>query len=312
MVATQMVGQIVEITKPGYILKKSFGFLEIFSHGERIGKIPLDDILTIIVSIPGCSISTVLIDELCKRNIPLVICGQNFMPTSITLALNGYSRQHGVMHSQIELKQPRKKRAWQKIVKIKILNQARVLSNVGMSNSQLNRLAKQVKSGDLENCEAQAARYYWQKLFGSNFRRRKESGGLNSALNYSYAIIRACVARGVVAAGLHPTFGIHHKNPTNAFNLVDDIMEPFRPIADYMIWRIGDEELSDLDAESKAKLTSITTQKIPLVLDNSFVEETPLSLASVKVCKSFADFCLGKNSQILLPSTPKPLDYIIP
>ena len=307
-----MIGQIIEITKPGYSLKKSYGFFEIFSQDEQVGKIPLDDILTVIVSVPGCSISTALINELCNRNIPLVICGQNFLPTSITIALNGYSRQHGVMHSQTKLKQPRKNQAWKKIVKAKIINQAKVLSNVGKNDAQLNRLAKQVKSGDRENCEAQAARYYWQKLFGSDFRRRHDSDGLNSALNYSYAIVRSCIARAVVATGLHPTLGIHHKNPTNAFNLVDDIMEPFRPIADYMVWRIGSEELAELDTSIKAKLASITTQKIPLLIENTFEEESPLSLASVKVCKSFADYCLGKTSKMLLPSTPKPLDYIIP
>ena len=143
-----MVGQIVEITKPGQNLKKSYGFLDVHAGDDRLGRVPLDDIITVVISVPGCSISTVLIDELCKRNIPLVICGNNFLPCSITMPVAGYSRQFQVMHNQINLKLPQKKRAWQKIVRAKISNQAKVLSNIGEDSAQLARLAKIVQSGE--------------------------------------------------------------------------------------------------------------------------------------------------------------------
>ena len=304
-----MVGQIVEITKPGQNLKKSYGFLDVHAGDDRLGRVPLDDIVTVVISVPGCSISTVLIDELCKRNIPLVICGNNYLPCSITMPVAGYSRQFQVMHNQINLKLPQKKRAWQKIVRAKISNQAKVLSNIGEDSAQLARLAKIVQSGDKGNIEAQAARHYWQKLFGRQFRRRQNSTGLNSALNYAYAIVRACTARGIVAAGLHPTFSVHHRNPTNALNLVDDFVEPFRPIVDYMIWRIGEDKLKELSPEIKLKLASVTALKIPIKLGKEIMDESPMSLATVKICRSFASYCNGSSNDFFVPELPNPMDY---
>jgi len=263
----------------------------------------------VIVSVPGCSLSTVLIDELCKRNIPLVISGQNFLPCNFTVPVEGYSKQYKVMTAQVGLSAARRKRAWQQVVRNKISNQAKVLSYIGQSDAPLRHLVKRVKSGDKENCEAQAARIYWQKLFGNQFRRRKEDAGLNSALNYAYTIVRSCTARGVVAAGLHPTFSMNHKNPKNAFNLVDDLMEPFRPVADYMIWCIRNESLDQLRSEMKAYLAALVSLRIYLEGANDSSETSPLSLAAVKMCKSFADYCLHDNDIILKPDLPKPLDF---
>ncbi len=305
-----MVGQIVEITKSGQSLKKTYGFLDVYAGQDRAGRVPLDDIITVVISVPGCSISTVLINELCKRNIPLVICGANFLPCSFTLPVTGYSRQFQVMHTQINLTRPQKKRAWQKIVRAKISNQAKVLSNVGEDSAQLERLAKNVQSGDKGNLEAQAARYYWQKLFGRQFRRKQNAPGLNSALNYAYTVVRACTARGIVAAGLHPTFSIHHRNPTNAFNLVDDFVEPFRPIVDYMIWRIGENSMKELNSDMKLKLASITALKIPMKLGKDVTDESPMSLATIKICRSFANYCDGRSRDFLVPELPTPKDYL--
>ncbi len=305
-----MVGQIVEITKPGQSLKKFYGFLDVRASGESAGRVPLDDIVTVIISVPGCSISTVLIHELCKRNIPLVICGENFLPSSFTLPVVGYGRQFQVMQAQINLKLPQKKRAWQQIVRAKINNQAKVLSNIGEDSTQLERFAKNVQSGDKGNLEAQAARYYWQRLFGRQFRRRQDSAGINSALNYAYTIVRACTARSVVAAGLHPTLGIQHRSPTNPMNLVDDLVEPFRPIVDYMVWNIGEDKLRELSPDMKLKLASITTLRIPIKLGKKVTDESPLSLASVKICKSFANYCDASSKELLVPDLPGPMDYL--
>ena len=295
-----MPDQIVEIANQGCWLNKKRGFLEVHKSGEKIGSVSLDDIVAVIVSVQGASISTVLIDELCKKNIPLVICGSDFLPTSLTLSISGYGRQFQVMHSQMYLSEPRRKRAWQKIVQSKIGNQARVLDYFGRSNVRLSTLAKKVQSGDPNNCEAQAARIYWQELFGSDFRRDRSVEGINSALNYSYAIVRACVARGLVAAGLHPSFSVHHKNPQNPLNLVDDFIEPFRPLADMQVHSIVQNEVFDLTPSLKAKLAVITS--MVLSLDG---ECSPLSLACVKVARSFANYIMRKTDNFLLPEVTK-------
>ena len=298
-----MADQIVEITQPGYWLNKSRGFLEVHSQGSEVGKVPLDDILAVIVSVPGCSISTVLIDQLCQRNIPLVICGANFLPSSFVWPAEGYGRQFQVMAAQVELSVPRRKRAWQKVVQAKIGNQAMLLEQVGENGSDLTRLARKVKSGDPENCEAQAARLYWQLLFGKSFRRDRDSPGRNAALNYTYAVVRACVARGVCSAGLHPSLSLHHKNPRNPYNLVDDLIEPFRPIADFLVWHMDEDEVAELVPETKSKLASITASLVPVGQDVS-----PLSLAAARTCRSYAHYCQGNSDDLLLPAFPRPLE----
>ena len=125
-----MADQIVEITQPHYRLSKSRGFLHVYDGKKRIGQVSLDDILAVIISVPGCSISTVLIDHLSQKNIPLVICGSNYLPTSFTLPTRGFGRQFQIMRSQVELSEPKRKRAWKKVVQAKIGNQAQLLSSI--------------------------------------------------------------------------------------------------------------------------------------------------------------------------------------
>lgn len=298
-----MVGQIVEITDPGHWLGKHRGFLEVRRDGKKLGQVSLDDIAAVIISVPGCAVSTNLLDQLAYRNIPIVTCGQNYMPSSWILPLQSHNRQFQVMQAQAALSEPKRKRAWQAIVKAKIINQADVLDRTGKSNARLLRLAEKVRSGDPENCEAQAARAYWQMLFGADFRRDREAPGLNSALNYAYAVIRAAVARGLVAAGLHPSFSLHHKNPQNPFNLVDDLIEPFRPIVDYILWTKHKDGIGDLNVETKSDLASIITVPLPVSEESS-----PLSVVAVKSGRSLAAYMLGETDTLLLPVLPNPLD----
>lgn len=298
-----MVGQIVEITNPGHWLNKARGFMEVHHDGEKLGQVALDDLSAVIIAVPGCSISTNLLEHLAQRNIPLVTCGQNYLPASWTLPVQGHTRQFQVMRAQASLSERKRKRAWQAIVKAKISNQAEVLRRAGKADTRLRRLAKNVRSGDPDNHEAQAARAYWQELFGTSFRRDREAGGTNAALNYSYAVLRACVARGVCGAGLHPSFSLHHKNPQNPFNLVDDLIEPFRPIADYALWQKYKSNITELDIETKSGLAAITALPLPLA-----VEKSPVSIVAAKTGRSLAAYCLGETDELVLPPLPDPLD----
>jgi len=207
------------------------------------------------------------------------------------------------MRAQVALSEPRRKRAWQRIVRSKIENQAEVLLRAGHNNRQLLSMVNKVRSGDPDNYEAQAARFYWQRLFGTDFRRDPNAGGLNTALNYCYAVVRACVARGVSSAGLHPSFSLHHKNPQNPLNLVDDLMEPFRPVADYVLWLetcdVGEGTYGELTSEIKASLAAVASIVLPIGKGSS-----PLSLAAAKMCRSFADYCLGSGVDLHTPCMP--------
>ena len=300
-----MVGQVVEITDPGHWLKKSRGFLQVHRSGENVGQVALDDILTVLISVPGCAISSVLLDHLAQRNIPLVICGQNYLPSSWTLPVQGTMHQFQVMQAQAALSEPRRKRIWQRIVRAKIGNQAELLQRAGEPNQILLRMISKVRSGDPDNLEAQAARAYWQRLLGSEFRRNRDSDGLNAALNYGYTVLRACIARAVVGAGLHPTFSVHHKNPRNPMNLVDDLVEPFRPIADHLVWRHSNEYSKALDPDGKARLASLPT--LPLPTEEGF---SPLSIVAVKLCRAFARYCQGQPMDEVMPVLPAALDSL--
>ncbi len=298
-----MVGQIVEITDPGHWLKKSRGFLQVHNGGEQVGQVPLDDIQTVLVSVPGCAVSSVLLDQLAQRNIPLVICGQNYLPSSWTLPVQGAVGQFQIMRAQADISRPRRKRFWQSVVRAKISNQAEVLRRAGETCQDLLRMVRKVRSGDPDNMEAQAARTYWQRLYGSEFRRDRGTLGLNAALNYGYTVLRACIARGAVGAGLHPSFSVHHKNPQNPMNLVDDLVEPYRPIADYVIWQRRRDYLSDLKEAGKQRLASLPTLLLPT--EDGF---SPLSQVAVKMCRAFARYCKGEALGEVMPALPTALE----
>ena len=224
-----MTGRIVEIAENGRHLALHRGFMEVRADRELIARVPLDDLLAVIVSGHGCTHSSNLIAALAERGTPFIICAVNYQPVAWMLPLFGHHAQSTRMQAQARAKLPLKKRLWQQIVRAKISNQAEVLDMFGDGGNRLKRLATKVRSGDPDNMEAQAARHYWSVLFPHGFTRDKEGGGINALLNYGYAIIRSCVARGVMAAGLHPTLGIWHRGPTNPMCLVDDLMEPFSP-----------------------------------------------------------------------------------
>lgn len=262
-------GQFVEISKPHIYLNAHRGFLEIRQKKELLGKVPLDDILGLVITGHGCSHSSYLLVELANRNIPISICGSNFMPKAIILPIEGNSRQSMRMRSQFGMSKALQKKLWKQIVQNKLKNQAMVLKEYHLPYEALLSMSHSVKSGDPENIEAWGARRYWTTLFSKDFRRDKEADGVNTMLNYAYAIIRSCVARGLVAAGLHPSVGLHHKNIYNPMCLVDDLMEPFRPLADYIVKQLLMSGYSTVNKEVKKILAKIAVTNISFYGDNS-------------------------------------------
>src|SRR5207244_10602060 len=126
-----------------------------------------------------------------------------------------------------------KKQLWRQLIQAKIRGQALNLEVRSPARSKLLDYARQVRSGDASNLEAQAARVYWQNWLPEEvFRRDADASGLNSLLNYGYSVLRAAVARAIVAAGMQPSLGLKHSNRSNSFCLADDLLEPLRPIVD--------------------------------------------------------------------------------
>lgn len=241
--------RIVQITKPCRLTVKDRQLLYAPQEGDEL-KIPLEDISVLILENKQISLSNYLFSELSEYDIVLFSCDDSHLPAGVFFPFHNHSRYSEIAWQQVEMSEPLKKRLWQEIVKAKINNQAMCLEIFNCVNfAKLREISKLVQSGDVKNSEAFAANIYWKSLF-DNFNRNNDADIRNSALNYGYAIIRGCMARAIVGAGLLPCFGIHHANKLNQFNLVDDLMEPFRPFIDYQVNKmdvIGKTELTSLD-----------------------------------------------------------------
>ena len=218
------------------------------------------------------------------------------------MPLEGHHAQGGRLRAQWQTKAPLLKQAWKQIVVSKIRMQAAALEAVGEHHDPLLMLMRKVTSGDSKNVEAQAARHYWPGIMGADFRRDQHSDGINALLNYGYTVLRAATARAVVAAGLHPSVGLHHTNRGNAFALADDLMEPFRPIVDCTVRNLADRNGTTVDTEAKQMLARLIALDMPL---GDAV--TPVSLALCKLATSLGQsFETGKLS-LALPRPPDAL-----
>ncbi|RHO71870.1 type II CRISPR-associated endonuclease Cas1 [Parabacteroides sp. AF48-14] len=228
---------------------------------------PIEDIGIVVLDHKQITITSGVLEALLENNCAVITCDCKSMPVGLMLPLCGNTTQNERFRDQLDASLPLKKQLWQQTIKMKIENQATVLSkcrNCGIKNMRV--WANDVRSGDPDNLEARAAAYYWKNLFPEieGFTRDREGIPPNNLLNYGYAILRAVVARGLVSSGLLPTLGIHHHNRYNAYCLADDIMEPYRPYVDELIVSIINSncDIADLSKEIKAKLLTIPTLEV--------------------------------------------------
>ena len=209
-----MQGRIVEIANDHRHLSVSRGFLVIedtqqerSSNTRELGRIPLDDIAAVITHANGISYTNNLLVALAQRGAPFVLCAANHNAVGMLWPIDGNYQQAKRFDAQIAASKPTQKRMWAMIVKAKLEQQAAVLDAVGAPSEPIKALIKQVRTGDSDNKEAQGAQRYWTLLFGKAFRRDQQACGINARLNYGYTVMRSAMARGIVAAGLHPTLG---------------------------------------------------------------------------------------------------------
>jgi CRISPR-associated protein Cas1 len=304
-----MTNRIIEISNPLVSLSMLRGFLIVKVDSTEKARIAFEDIGILILNGTGATITTNLLNSLLEAGVMIVVLGANYLPSGIFYPTNPHYLHKQKINLQIQSSKPLEKRLWQQVVKAKILNQATILSHFsGEDEKQLLELAKKVSSGDKENLEAQAARKYWQRLFGSDFRRNFEKLGINSMLNYGYAVLRAATARAIFASGLHPAIGIFHSNQENAFCLVDDLMEPFRPMVDFLVKKIAEEngELEELTPEIKKSLTKI----LSLDLSTS-AATTPINNCLTKLCQSFVRSLENQEANLDFPLSPLLTELII-
>ena len=291
-----MMGRIIEISTDNKHLSVDRGFLIVSEDKQEIGRVALDTIEAVIVYAHGITYSNNVLVKLAEQKAPLVICDKNFLPTSILIPIEGNYSQASIMDAQIQATEPTKKRLWQQIVKTKLLQQASVLKFLDKPYKFLEELAKSVKSGDIDNKEGEGARKYFPLLFGKDFIRDRDKDGINTLLNYGYIILRSAIARNIVASGLHPTLGLHHKNQFNPFRLADDLMEPFRPLVDMVVFNLIKENKAELNKETKLILVNILSKNVPALIGYTETEFCMQTLTT-----SLAQVFLGKRSDLELP-----------
>lgn len=253
-----MLHRILEIAEEGMSVSLFRGFLRVLKTKEVILEVPIDDIAVLLVTAQGCVLTKNVLMGCVSRGAVVVFCGATYKPESIMIPLFGSYEFSGRMDDQIASSIPLVKQIWRTIVKEKIHNQAEVLEIFGSTKTKdLRILEKSVLSGDSNNREAVAAAVYWKALFGKDFRRDQDGDGVNSALNYGYAILRGIMARAVCSVGLHPSLGIHHINRLNNYCLVDDLIEPYRPLVDMIVYGLIDGEDIVLDSNLKKEIVRI-------------------------------------------------------
>lgn len=262
--------------------------------------IPIEDIGVVVLDNRQITITQGVIEALLDNNCAVITCNSNRMPIGLLLPLNGNSIQNECFRSQISASLPLKKQLWQQTIQSKIRNQANLLHKLGVEVRNMYAWVDKVKSGDSENIEARAAAYYWKNIFPfiEDFTRHREGIPPNNLLNYGYAILRAIVARALVSSGLLPTLGIHHHNRYNAYCLADDIMEPYRPYVDNMVYEIvlSGEDYTNLTTAIKSKILSLPT--VDVVINN---ERRPLMIAVSATTSSLLRCFNGEQRKIIYP-----------
>ena len=269
---------------------------------DAVKTIPVEDIGVVVIDNKQITITHALMEALLENNCALITCNSSRMPVGLMLPLAGNTTQTERFRDQIDASAPLKKQLWQQTVQAKIENQAYVLANKSkVVVKNMLAWANDVKSGDPDNYEARSAVYYWNNIFPTikGFTRGREGVPPNNLLNYGYAILRAVVARALVASGLLPTLGIHHRNKYNAYCFADDIMEPYRPFVDKLVFDIVSSgvDFEELTQEIKAKLLNIPV--LDVIING---QRSPLMIAVGQTTASLYQCFSGEIRKIKYPS----------
>ena len=291
-----MLNKVLEISEENRYIGLYRGFIEIKHKTELLGRVPIDDISVLILSAQGVTFSKNVLNALAERNGITILCGKNYIPQSIVMPVANHYLYTKNIKNQINCSQPFKKRIWQQLVIKKIQNQAFVLKSYGKEYRDLENIAKSVKSGDTDNREAYAAKLYWKRLFGKGFIRDKNGDGVNALLNYGYAVMRACMIRALCASGLQTALGVNHNNNLNQFCLADDFFEIYRPIVDFVVCDLWQNNETEMLPATKQKLVGVLTANVVTEKGN-----TPAFQSMYYLCNSYIQAMESKTPELELP-----------
>ena len=262
---------------------------------------PIEDLGVVVLDHQQITITAGALEALLENNCAVITCDSNHMPVGLLLPLVGNSTQNERFRDQLDASLPLRKQLWQQTIQYKIRNQTAVLKECSDAETKCMQVwANDVRSGDPDNLEARAAVYYWKSLFGHIplFIRDREGVSPNNLLNYGYAILRAVVARALVASGLLPTLGIHHHNRYNAYCLADDIMEPYRPYVDRLVYFITEQYGTDVELSKDIKAELLSIPSLDIVIGG---KRSPLMVGVAQTTASLYKCFSGELRKIAYP-----------
>ena len=292
-----MIKRTIEVSSgPAYLTAKLEQLL-IHRDGQAVGSIPCEDIGMVVVDQPQTTYSHGALAALARWQAVLVVCGSDHLPAAMLMPLADHSQVVWRIKEQLAVRKPMRKQLWRQLIRAKIRAQALMLPRESSARLKVLALSRMVRSGDPNNIESQAARVYWANwLPDRTFRRDADLPDLNMFLNYGYAILRAAVARAVVAAGLLPALGLVHSNRSNAFCLADDLMEPLRPLVDRRVRELHGDGRHELDRKEKAFLLEVLTEQVRLS-----DEKGPLMVSLHRMVASLVKCFQGQAKQLEIP-----------
>lgn len=295
-----MIKRTLYFGNPAYLKTANEQMIVEMQDSGETKPVPIEDIGILILDNTQITITQVLISKLLANNTALITCDHTHHPVGLMLNLDGNNLQSQKFKAQIDASVPLKKQLWQQTVAQKIYNQAMVLKSQRAENKLLLNLSKEVKSGDSENLEGQAAAYYWKHVFPDflEFRRERYGANPNNLLNYGYALLRAMVARSLVGSGLLPTLGIHHRNQYNAYCLADDIMEPYRPYVDLVVCGIIRQNGKFLEMTPSMKKELLKIPQLDVKING---QKSPMLMAIQRTTASLAKCFEGLSKKIIYP-----------
>lgn len=259
-----MIKQSIYIGTPSYLkIKQNQLVVQCPKTNEIKGTVPIEDMALLMLDHFQITISNQLITRLQGNNVVIINCDAHHLPFGVMLPLYGHTEHSERVKYQLEASEPLKKQLWKQTVEQKIKNQQSLLAYYKKPYKHMDVYWQSVKSGDTTNCEGKAAQYYWKHLF-ENFTRERFGSEPNNLLNFGYAVLRSIIARALVSSGLLPVLGIFHRNKYNPYCLADDIMEPYRPFVDKLVYNYiaANGKTEELTKEVKAYLLNIATQDV--------------------------------------------------
>jgi CRISPR-associated protein Cas1 len=292
-----VIKRTIEVSAGPAYLSTKLDQLLINRDGQPAGVIPCEDIGVVVVDQPQTTYSHGALAALARWQAVLVVCGANHLPAAMLLPLADHCEVVWRIKEQLSVRKPVRKQLWRQLIRAKIRAQALMLPKESPARLKLLTLSKMVRSGDPNNVESHAARAYWANwLPEGTFKRDADLSDLNMFLNYGYAILRAAVARAIVAAGLLPALGLVHSNRSNAFCLADDLMEPLRPLVDRRVRELHAESRHELDRKEKAFLLEVLTEPVRLGKENG-----PLMVSLHRMVASLVKCFQGKEKRLEIP-----------